>query len=145
MKSRWNHPLWAGLLVVLLAFLSYFLVFAHFPVTRDVPWVNLLLFAVGILLLVIGVRRAYRQPEVYRGKIRGPIFLVLGLAVAGLFVFYTVWFSKQLPAAVGTPQVGQKAPDFTLPDQNGQPVTLSQVLAEPKQPWVLLVFYRGYW
>ncbi len=25
------------------------------------------------------------------------------------------------------PQVGDQAPDFTLPDQNGQPVTLSKL------------------
>lgn len=53
-----------------------------------------------------------------------------------------------------TPQVGDNAPDFALPDKYGSPVRLSQLLAPPsvskeeesgKAPWVLLVFYRGYW
>lgn len=37
-------------------------------------------------------------------------------------------------------KVGEVAPDFTLLDQNGKKVTLS----DAKNP-VLLVFYRGYW
>ena len=38
--------------------------------------------------------------------------------------------------------VGEVAPDFTLPDHNGQKITLSD--ARDKSP-VVLVFYRGYW
>lgn len=37
---------------------------------------------------------------------------------------------------------GEVAPDFTLEDQNGNKVTLSDVRG--KSP-VILVFYRGYW
>lgn len=37
-------------------------------------------------------------------------------------------------------KVGEVAPDFSLIDQNGKKVTLS----EAKNP-VVLVFYRGYW
>ncbi|CAN5280935.1 hypothetical protein BH20ACI1_BH20ACI1_10400 [soil metagenome] len=37
-------------------------------------------------------------------------------------------------------KVGEVAPDFSLFDQNGKKVTLS----EAKNP-VILVFYRGYW
>jgi cytochrome oxidase Cu insertion factor (SCO1/SenC/PrrC family) len=38
--------------------------------------------------------------------------------------------------------VGDTAPDFTLEDQNGHKITLSE--ARGKSP-VVLVFYRGYW
>ena len=38
--------------------------------------------------------------------------------------------------------VGTLAPDFTLEDQDGRKVTLSQ--ARGQTP-VVLVFYRGYW
>jgi peroxiredoxin len=54
-----------------------------------------------------------------------------------------------LPASTAAPQVGQKAPQFTLIDSNDRPVTLAQLLTEPinNQPpkAVLLIFYRGYW
>lgn len=42
----------------------------------------------------------------------------------------------------GPVAVGEAAPDFTLQDQSGNKVTLSD--ARGKTP-VLLVFYRGYW
>lgn len=38
--------------------------------------------------------------------------------------------------------VGQKFPDIALPDQDGQPATLSELVG--KFPFVL-TFYRGYW
>lgn len=38
--------------------------------------------------------------------------------------------------------IGEVAPDFTLEDQNGDNVTLSDTRG--KSP-VVLVFYRGYW
>ncbi len=156
-KRRWNLLAPAGFLVVLAAFLSYFAFFARFPATRDFPWLNLLLMAAGWWLVVAGLRRAFGQPDRYGGKISGPVLAVLSLLVSGLFLFYNFYFSKQLPAAAGAPRVGQKAPDFTLPDMNGRPVALSSLLAEEpgteagrnagptRKPWVLLIFYRGYW
>jgi len=54
----------------------------------------------------------------------------------------------QLPPSKGAPKVGEKAPDFTLPDSTGKPVKLSEFIAAGnggKGSWVLLVFYRGYW
>ena len=38
---------------------SYPFVFERWPITRDVPWVNLLLFGVATLLLAAGLRRAF--------------------------------------------------------------------------------------
>src|SRR5689334_13354024 len=91
----------AGLLVCLAGFLSYFLVLYQFPVTRDVPWVSWLLFAVGLGLLVVGLRRPYRQPEVYRGRRLGPALALVSLVVVGFFVFVTSVASRQLPASAG--------------------------------------------
>ncbi len=153
MKRRWNLLLYLGFLLVLVAFLSYFVFFARFPSTRDVPWVNLLLLALALGILGAGLTRAYRQPQQYRGKVSGPILAVLSVAIAGLFVFYNFSFSKWLPASKGAPQAGQQAPDFTLPDANGKPVTLSKLWGNsasvsagaPGDQWVFLIFYRGYW
>jgi cytochrome oxidase Cu insertion factor (SCO1/SenC/PrrC family) len=40
------------------------------------------------------------------------------------------------------PKVGDRAPDFTLPDSNGQPVSLKDLLARGP---VVLSFFRGRW
>ena len=62
MKPRWNIRLYLGFLLVLVTFPAYFLFFARFPITRDFPWVNLLLFALGLGLLGAGLLRVYRKP-----------------------------------------------------------------------------------
>ena len=139
----------AGFLLCGIAFISYPLFFSRFPGTRDVPWANWLLFALGLGMVAMGTARAFRQRERYRGRIMGPIFGVLSLAVLGFFLFMTMVMARQLPAAAGAPEVGEKVPDFTLPDSQGKPVRLSSLLAEPRGgapgTWVLLIFYRGYW
>jgi hypothetical protein len=151
MKRRWNWPLWAGFLLSIFALVSFFAIFVNFPATRDLPWANLLLFAVALALLFVGLRRAFTQPAVYRGRIFGPILATLSVAILGLFCYGTFVMARELPVAKGSPQVGQKAPEFTLPDTNGKAVSLAQLLSEPlpgsgaAPKGVLLVFYRGYW
>jgi hypothetical protein len=139
----------AGFLLCGIAFISYPLFFAGFPATRDVPWANWLLFALGLGMVGVGLVRAFRSPERYRGRVAGPIFGVLSLAVLGFFFMMTLVGARQLPQSAGAPKVGEKAPDFTLPDSQGKPVRLSSLLAEPSGGapgmWVVLIFYRGYW
>jgi peptidoglycan/LPS O-acetylase OafA/YrhL len=152
---RFNWPIWTGLLLSLIAFISYFTVFVSFPVTRDFPWVNLLLFAAAAALLVVGVRRAYAADRTHpkRSKIMGTVVATLSFAIFGFFIFAIFIMARQLPASHGAPQVGQKAPDFSLSDIRGKPVSLSGMMAlpvngkagSPNPRGVLLVFYRGYW
>jgi hypothetical protein len=149
-QRRWNWHLWAGFLFCLVGFAS-FPFFARFPVTRDVPWANFLLFATGVAVCVIGLRRAFGQPQLYRGKIAGPILTFLSLVALGFFCYIVFDMTRQLPASTGAPHVGQKAPEFVLPDTNNNPVSLSSLLSKPlsnqqsSPKGVLLVFYRGYW
>jgi hypothetical protein len=146
---RFNWPIWAGFLVSLIAFISYFFVFVWFPVTRDFPWANLLLFALAAALLVVGIRRAFAANRPRRSKILGAILTTLSVAIFGFFVFGIFIFARHLPTSESAPKISQKAPDFTLSDTNGKAVSLSELLAAPvkgKPPrGVLLVFYRGYW
>ncbi|HEX6900210.1 MAG TPA: hypothetical protein VF789_10870 [Thermoanaerobaculia bacterium] len=147
-RTRNFLPL-AGFVVCALALVSYPLFFSRFTVTRDVPWVSWLLFAAGLGMVIMGIRRAFRQPERYRGRVMGPVFGVLSLAVLGFFLFLTLVFSRQLPAGGSVAKVGGKAPDFTLQDTQGRPVRLYEILqpagAGAPGSWALLIFYRGYW
>jgi cytochrome oxidase Cu insertion factor (SCO1/SenC/PrrC family) len=62
-----------------------------------------------------------------------------------LLIFIGLCANTHSPAygqRAGPIGIGEVAPDFTLQDQNGQKVTLSD--ARGKSP-VVLVFYRGYW
>jgi hypothetical protein len=143
LKRRWNILLWAGFVIVVLSVVSYVPVFAIFPVTRDVPWVNYLLFVAGGAMLVVGLKRAYREPDRYRGKISGPILSVLSLLVAGFFVVGVLYLTKQLPASPDAPRTGQPAPAFTLASADGKQVALADLLKGHRA--VFLIFYRGYW
>jgi hypothetical protein len=150
MKRSWNWWLWAGFLVVAVGLLSYIPFFALIPATRDFPWVNLLMFAAGLALLGVGLVRAFRKPDVYRGRIFGPLLAllsVLGIALFSVGIFY---IARQLPASAAAPRVGAKAPDFTLPDQDGKPLALAELLSSPPAPGgkangAVLIFYRGHW
>src|SRR5258705_11725809 len=125
MKRRWNLSIWLGFLIVIGAPFLYLAVFVRFPVLRDVPWTTLPFFALGIGLMAHGIRRAWRQPEAYRGRIAGPILLGAGVAGLAFFAFGIFYAARQLPASAGAPRVGQKAPQVPLQDTEGHPVTLA--------------------
>ena len=149
MKRNWNWSLWAGFFCVLAGLLSYAF-FARFPITRDFPWANLLLFCVGGVLLGRGVIRAFKKPELYRGKIFGPVLAALGLLVFSFFAYGVFYIVRQLPPAAAAPRVGHKVPEFTLPDKNGKPVALTDLLSSPPEGatranGAVLIFYRGHW
>ena len=148
-ERRPNTALWLGLLTTVLAVLSNFLYFFTSLPPGIIPWINLLLPALGLVLLLIGLRRAFAQRQIYGGRIWGSIVTVLAVAIFGLTVFGHI-HARDVPPSAGAPKIGQKAPDFTLADSSGQTVSLSQLFSAqagtsqaPKA--LLLVFYRGYW
>lgn len=146
-STRRNSALWLGLLLFLLAIFSNAFSFVHLS-SHTTPWLNLVLPILALLVLLVGVVRAFRQPQIYRGKIWGTIVAVLSLLICVGSVFFFM-VARSVPRSSGAPQIGQRVPDFTLPDSTGQTVSLSQLFAAtpggapPKA--VLLVFYRGYW
>ena len=147
--KRFNWATWSGFLLSLFAFLSYYFIFVWFESTRDFPWANLLLIAGAVILLVLGLRKGFAKDRSKISKLVTSLATVLGLAVCVLFIFLFFVFARHLPASTGAPHVGQKAPEFSIPDTNNKPVTLAELLSTPvagRPPkGALLIFYRGYW
>jgi AhpC/TSA family len=141
-KRSWNWSLWLGFFFALTGFLSYTF-FAQFPITRDFPWANLLLFAAGGICLVVGLFRAFGKAKVYRGRVFGPILVTLAILMFGLFSYVLFYELREVPPSTGAPRVGQRAPEFTLPDQDGKDVSLHDLVSGSKA--VALIFYRGFW
>lgn len=148
---KFNWAIWAGFLVSVLAFLSYFFFFVNYPVTRDFPWANLLLFAVAVALVVMGLRSGFRSDRKHPklSRIGSSVLAALSAAIFAAFVFTIFIAGRWLPASKGAPTVGQKAPEFTLSDSSGKSASLSELRTSPingnTPRGVLLVFYRGYW
>ena len=141
MKRKWNWPLWVGFVVAVGGLFSYeYLV--RFPITRDFPWANLLLFAIGAALLLVGLFRAFGRPQLYRGKVFGSIFAAIALLLISFFSYEIFYVLRQVPLSAQAPRIGEKAPEFSLPDQNGKQVALADLLS-PKG--AVLIFYRGHW
>ena len=147
--KRINWQIWAGFILSLIAGFSYPFVFVQWPITREFPWANLLLFAIAIVLLFLGLRRAFKADKRIVSKIFSSLAAAFGILMLAALLFLIFVMGSWLPASAGAPQVGQKAPDFTLTDSNDKAVALAQLLTEPinnKPPKaVILIFYRGYW
>jgi AhpC/TSA family len=141
MKGKWNWPLWIGFIVAVGGVFSYEL-FAQFPVTRDFPWANLLLFGIGAALLLVGLFRAFGRPQLYRGKIFGSIFMAIAVLFFALFSYEIFYVLKQVPLSAQAPRAGEKAPEFSLPNQDGKQVALADLLSPNG---AVLIFYRGHW
>jgi hypothetical protein len=99
------------------------------PVLRSTGFVAWVLIA-SALFLAVSAARSDRRAWVR--AIAGLQLAALAFSVWAFFVF------ARLPAT----HVPERAPDFTLPDQDGRPVTLAIELLEGP---VLLVFFRGHW
>src|SRR5579859_776795 len=154
-ERRPNSAPWLAFLFILIAILLNGLTFVTLRGTQAFLWLSFLAGLIALVYGITGIGRALGRPQVFSGKLSSAIFGVLALLVCGLMVF--IWYhARALPASTGAPQVGQKAPDFTLPDTEGRNVSLAQLLghgdsggagnpggAPPKA--VLLIFYRGYW
>ena len=147
--KRLNWQIWAGFLLSLFAGLSYGFIFVRWPITREFPWANLVLFAIAFVLLFLGLRRAFKPDKGRLARVFSVLAAAFGVFNLTALLFLIFVMGTWLPASAGAPQVGRKAPDFTLTDPNNKPITLAQLLAEPvnSRPvrGVLLIFYRGYW
>ena len=149
MFRKFNWQIWLGFLLAFAGAITYSFVFVDYPVTRDFPWTALGFFALALGFLFAGFGRAFTASTRLRSKIAASIVGFLAIAVMGSFLFAVLVAARWLPESKGAPQVGQTAPDFTLPDVSNKQVSLSELRTTPirgKPPkGVLLIFYRGYW
>ncbi|HEY8228322.1 MAG TPA: hypothetical protein VIG25_23855 [Pyrinomonadaceae bacterium] len=149
MIKKFNWQIWLGFLLAFAGAVTYSFVFVDYPALRDFPWTALGFFALALGFLFAGFGRAFAVGSRLRSKIAASIVGLLTLAVMGLFLFAVLIAARWLPESKNAPHVGQAAPEFTLPDINGKPVSLSELRSTPiggnAPKGVLLIFYRGYW
>src|SRR5262249_32714020 len=125
-ELRSNRAPWMAFLLALAAMGLTVGFFFDVPGKRTLVWLTLALAVAAVVWAAIGIKRAFGRPRVYGGKVAAPIVGVISLLVCGLLVF--LWFhTRALPPSAGAPQVGQKAPDFTLNDSQGGKVSLGQL------------------
>lgn len=162
-ERRRNRAPWLALLLAVVAVLSNVGFFVSMPGQGALVWVGLVLAVAALVNAAVGVMRAFRQPQVYGGKVSSSILGMIALLLCA-FVGFAFATARALPASSGAPHVGQKAPDFTLADTSGAKVSLKQLLGKTSGPLVtaltnsnatsatatppkavLLIFYRGWW
>ena len=104
-------------------------------VVRNHPEGYVLAFALATALAALAVARARVR--------RWPAWLALGLS--SLLLVAGAWFNfvvARVPDSPTALRVGERPPDFTLPDAIGQTVSLAEYRGKKA---VVLLFYRGYW
>jgi len=103
------------------------------PFIRNHPLLYIVAFALAAAIAAVAALRAPRWPSLTA--------LAISLALLILGSYFNFVMAK-IPQSLIAARVGQPAPDFTLPDAKGAPVTLASFRG--RSP-VVVVFYRGYW
>ena len=124
-------PIWLTLLVTL----SGPVVYVAFMQNAWVRATGAPMFALMAIGVLIGLAMAMRNRKRWVRVVAGFNALLLALMTFGFF------FLARLPSDPAFASLAS-APDFTLNDESGKPVSLAGELARGP---VHLVFYRGHW
>jgi hypothetical protein len=122
-------------LVVAIGAIVAYVMLLRVPLVRNHPEGYVVAFAVatGLALLAVGRKPTRRWPT-WVAVVLSSLLLVGG----GWFNFV----GARVPDTPTALRVGERPPDFTLPDATGRPVSLAGYRGQKP---VVLVFYRGYW
>jgi cytochrome oxidase Cu insertion factor (SCO1/SenC/PrrC family) len=119
--------------VVAVGAVATYVLFFRVALVRNHPEGYVVAFAVAAVLAGLALRRSRRW------YVWPALALSLGLLALGSWNTFVV---ARIPATPSALRVGERPPDFTLPDAAGRPLSLADYRG--KKP-VVLVFYRGYW
>jgi hypothetical protein len=121
--------------IIAIGGVAVYVLLLRVAVVRNHPEGYVLALALATALAVLAVARARRR--------RWPVWLALGFS--SLLLVAGAWFNfvgARVPLTASALRVGERLPDFTLPDAAGRPVSLAGYRGQKP---VVLVFYRGYW
>jgi hypothetical protein len=138
---RWWAPVMIAVIAVVFGVLPYALLSSAgmMPHTlRDNPWPLEIGAVVASLLAIALAVSAYMQKRVRAVATVGAALSVLSTAAFLLLVHVG---SYGLPPPPKELAVGTAAPEFTLPDEAGNPIALASLRGHA----TVLVFYRGVW
>ncbi|MBD88978.1 MAG: hypothetical protein CL940_01400 [Deltaproteobacteria bacterium] len=104
------------------------------------PWVLTTLMGICGVASVLG---AWRRRHTAQVLLRRTLLFGAFLAVMGNlnYAHYVYYYSHTVPDAELAPKIGERAPDFTVPDPSGGAWSLKAFEGTP----FLLVFYRAHW
>jgi hypothetical protein len=137
--DRTNHALWGGPLLAVAGLVSYFALFARWPVTRDVPWLNLPMVWGGALIALAGAVTAFKRGGWRIGA--GALGSLLALGCAALLTFYCFVLSAQMPDAGEGSAEGAQFPTLVLAAHDGTEVDLGEISGGK----LMVVVFRGAW
>jgi hypothetical protein len=147
-ERRWNAPPWWGLALAIASVLCNPVLFLSPPGRAVLPWLSIVLAVLALVFVGTGLKQIFGAANSGSRKVWGSILVVICLFLIGISALVS-FKSRCIPSSSEAPQVGQKAPEFTLMDTHDQPVSLAELFSstanDPPPKAVLLVFYRGYW
>ncbi len=130
-----------GPVIAFVSLVSYFMVFARFPVLRDVPWLNAPLALLGCYLSIRALMVALKNRQQWLRLSFSGLGLLFSVGISSLFFFYITVLSYQMPKGGKTESDLGQIPNIESTTHTGAPFTSADLGGKN---WVI-VFYRGHW
>lgn len=130
-----------GPIIAFASVVSYFLVFARFPVLRDIPWLNAPVALLGCYFSFHVLRKAFKNRQPWFPLALSGIGFLFSTGISALFFVYIVFLSYQMPSGKGANGALDLLPAIQSTSQDGTPFDSADLAGKN----LVIVFYRGYW